>query len=120
MKKLILTLLILALTTPLYAQDLNIYERLMIKSILPAQGNVIEVTLINDIKDKVDLTQEEFKEYEIKAVPNGLEWNDQDYAIDVEFTDLELGEIRKALKKLDREKKIPADKRFISMYDKLK
>ena len=95
---------------------LGIYDRITLKSILPPRGNFTSAVIIKDIRVKLNLTQDEIKEYEVAPGPNQVvQWSKAgiDYKITVIFTELELEVLKDALSKLVREQKIPTEERFI-------
>lgn len=123
MKKLLLAvLLVFALSTTAVAEDFGIWERLQLLNIIPRQATRDRAIVINDITDKVQLTQEEMKEYEAKVVGTQWNWNlaGHDYNIDIIFTDLELEVLMDTFDNLDKQEKFPTDKRFMVLYKKIK
>lgn len=90
----------------------NLLEKIMISNILPAEGNIKTLMIIKDIKKKVELTQDDYKEYDINVMPNGtIRWSEKGSLaeFEIEFTELETIEIKLALQKLDKEKKLSID-----------
>jgi len=88
---------------------LTVAERLCISELFPAEGNIISMTLTKDISEKVSITQEEIKDFEIISDETGIRWNAKKQRdIDVEFTELELNLLKDQVKKFDEEKKISA------------
>jgi hypothetical protein len=91
---------------------LLIKDRLVIGNLYPAQGNILQQTLIRDISKKVEVTQDEMKQ--IKLVPiegaQGMKWDPEEAGKlgdrDVEFTAAELNLLKEQVNKLDRENKI--------------
>lgn len=87
---------------------LNLPKRISLLSYLPKEGKFETLIVIKDIKNKIEITQDEITEYEIKSVENSIFWNDAGATseIEVAFTELEKLEISKTLKKLSEEEKL--------------
>jgi len=91
---------------------LKILDKVMIPSVLPEKGNIITMTIIKDIISKVALTQNDIEEYSITTLPNGsLKWIEpkEDAFFEIEFTDLEVTEIKKGINALDAKQEIVSD-----------
>jgi len=103
---------------------LSIYERLELPGILPDKEGIDRAIICNDIREKIQLSQKELKQVELKTERgvNGqifTTWNpDKDKERIFEFTDLEVDVLRIAFKKLDEAKEIKVDPRFIALYRK--
>lgn len=93
--------------------SLTLSDRIHLPSILKTEGSYIYLTIRKDIIEKLALTQEELKKYEVKEVKEGkqkgwLTWNKKTPSyFDFSFTELEKNEIKLALEKLDKEEKLP-------------
>lgn len=98
--------------------QLNLSERILIPSILKKESTFDIITINNDIENKVKITQTELKNFAIKVVKQIVTWNNkgQNSLITVEFTELELNEIKSCLMDLNNEKKITNN--HISLYKK--
>jgi len=102
--------------------ELSLYERVMWGSVLPRRANRVEGLIISDIREKIDPTQEEIKKYEIVDVPpTGVGWNKAGVKsrIKVTFTELEAQISKEALKKMDEDEDLPANKEFMDLYEKI-
>lgn len=102
---------------------LTIYDRITLTSILPARASFDRVIVISDIREKVQLTQEDLEKYGITGLPTGgVAWNEEGatYEIEVSFTAIELEVLGDALKEMDRKKEMPTTKRFLELYRKIK
>lgn len=92
--------------------QLTLLDRIIIRSILPIEGNIKSLIIIKDIVKKVELLQDEVKKFDLQANEKGnLTWNKtgMEASFDISFTELETNEIKLCLQKLDREKKINVD-----------
>lgn len=87
-------------------------NRIVLASVLPAEGDHLSLTLSKDIKNKIIITQDEITEMEIKVIAgeggaSHTTWNPKkDAGKEIEFTELELGLIKKTLQTLDANKKL--------------
>jgi len=54
---------------------LNVNERLIIVGVVPEKGNFKTMTIVENVKKALHLTEEEVKEYELVQVGENLTWN---------------------------------------------
>jgi hypothetical protein len=96
---------------------LTLLDRLMIPNILKKEGNYSQMIINKDITQKCQLTQKELKEFEIIEFGNQLRWNEKGSKASflIEFSELELNEIREGLKKLNDENKLSVD--LVPIYE---
>ena len=81
----------------------------IINHLLPKQGNIIDLTITKDIRDKINFDQAELKKLGIKArKEGGYEWFKESAKI-VSFTNAEIELLRTKVTELDNQKAIPAD-----------
>jgi hypothetical protein len=103
--------------------SLNVNDRINLLSFLPQEGNRITLKIVDEIDKEINFTEEERKDYEIKlSEPDNTgamfwTWNKQgnESVKNVNFTDSQVGEICKILKRLDSQEKLP--KSMIKLYD---
>jgi len=89
---------------------LSIKERLYFTNILPAQGNLIDMTLRQDIIKKVAINQEEIKNYNIRVENEATFWDaKKDTGLPLLLTNAEIEYLKKAAKQIDQESKITCD-----------
>lgn len=96
---------------------LNLLERIMIQNILPKEANFATLKIMNNLRQSVAPSEEEYKEFEIKQVNDRIMWN----ALGNEPREIEIGEkasdiIKDALKELDKDKKLTQD--LFTLYEK--
>ena len=96
---------------------LNLLERVMILNILPKEADFVTLKIMNNLKESVAPSEDEYKEFEIKQVNDRLMWN----ALGNEEREIQIGEkasdvIKDALVKLDKEKKLTQD--LYTLYEK--
>lgn len=98
--------------------EIKIYERILLSTLLPKQGNYLELLQIKSVSEKIELKKEEIEKREIKFNDwafTGKDWW-IDEVIEIEFDKSEFQTIKTALKKLDEEKKLWMD--TMSLYEK--
>lgn len=97
---------------------LTTLERILIPSILRKESDYKSLIVTNDLKKKVQLTQDEIKKFELRTEGQSLVWNEKGAKsiIEYDLTEFEKLEIKLALQKLDQEKKLSSE--LISLYDK--
>lgn len=74
--------------------ELNIAERFALLGVLPQQGNVITLRIIRELQNRLSLTEEEIKHYNVQnhTNPDGsamVTWNPE---LSEETTDIAIGE----------------------------
>ncbi len=103
--------------------ELRIYDRIMIAGKLPTRESFDRALAIKDLKNKIELTQEELKKYGVVATATGgVRWNKEgkDYIVSYTFTDLEIAVLKDTFNKLDSKKQVPVDEAFLELYTKIK
>lgn len=92
-------------------QKLTLLDRVILPNVLKNEGTYMQMVINVDIRKKCQLTQEEFKEFEITQRGEQIRWNEKGSkaSFTIEFTDLEQNEIRNSLKELDEKGKLTED-----------
>jgi len=86
---------------------LSVADRLLIPRLFPQKDSLSNQILVKDIQDKVKLTQEDLKSYEIKEKDGVVMWNkEKDDSKVVELTKMELQLLKDQIKVLDEKKEI--------------
>ena len=96
---------------------LSLLDRLIFASILKKEGSFEEMIISKDIKKKIEITQEEVRDYGIQTISTGgLQFNEKgsNSKLELEFTELEFSACKEGLKKLQDEKKLTED--HIDLY----
>lgn len=95
----------------------TLLDRLMIPNVLKKEGNYSQMIINKDITQKCQLTQKELKDFEVVQYGPQITWNEKGTkaSFQIDFTDLELKEIRDGLKKLNDENKLTTD--LIPIYE---
>jgi hypothetical protein len=99
---------------------LKLLERIQILSVLPSKGDIKTLKVVKDIDTKITITQDEILKYDFKVSEDGKNylWNElgKTEELEVEFTILELDEIKKALKALETKQEL--SKSLLDLYIK--
>jgi len=105
---------------------LNIPERLALSSLLPQQGGVITLRVVKELQNKLDFTDEEVEEYEVKnmTLPDGrttIKWNPKLTAEKKDIKDIKISKIEKSvitrqLRQLDSQNQLHIS--MLPIYDK--
>ena len=90
---------------------LSVKDRIVFAGLYPKNYNLIEGTLLKDIKQKVEITQDEIKDFEIKTTQvdkiTRFNWNTEKKTdIEIVFTEMEINFLKERVKELDKEKKL--------------
>jgi hypothetical protein len=98
---------------------LKLLDRLLLLKALPKEGSYASLKIVQDLKLKFALSEEEFKEYEVKENDRSIEWNpEKDLGKEILIGEKATDIIVMALKKRDRdgeltEQEIPVYEKFI-------
>lgn len=98
--------------------ELNILERLMLASILPEQGNIITLKIVQDLKLAMAFTEEEIEDCGISDENDRVVWNPDksEYVKEIPIGPKAMSLIVEELETRDKDKTLVAD--FISLYEK--
>jgi hypothetical protein len=97
---------------------LDILERLLLLNILPAEGNVVTLRIIQDLKTKLGFTEEEIKKVNLRQEEGRVAWDDTTYVVEIPVGEKATDIIVAALNKMNGENKlteshIPLYERFV-------
>lgn len=100
---------------------LSVHDRLMLQSLLPKEGNFINLKLVRKAKEALSFNEEELKSLKIQetAVDGKarITWNQQaDTPKEVPLGDVIKEIVRKELKRLDETNKLSED--HVGLYEK--
>jgi len=97
--------------------ELQIGERLGLLDILPREGDYTTLKIIRELRESLSFSEEEIKTYKFRTEGTRFLWdNDKGEVKDVPLGEVVTDIIKKALKKLNDEKKLQ-DGHF-SLYEK--
>ncbi|MGB9697708.1 MAG: hypothetical protein ACPL2D_10570 [Ignavibacteria bacterium] len=89
---------------------LNLKDRFVIGELLPKTGNKLTMIIVYDVIKKLDITQQDIIEFDIKVDGNGYKWNPQkDTEKEFELTEAELKVILDGIAELDKNNGINLD-----------
>jgi hypothetical protein len=98
---------------------LNVLERIMLLTCLPAEGNLVTLKIVRQLREALSFNEEEIKDLEIQVDENVTRWNSakdgpdgNDIPIGEKATDLVVA----SLKKLDEQGKLT--QQHISLCEK--
>lgn len=93
-------------------KKLQMIDRITLPSVLPTKGGFEKLIVVEDIKKKIMLTQEDIEKYTISSRGDKIFWTipegEQD-EFEYEFTSLELSLLKEALKELDTKQELTTD-----------
>ena len=95
---------------------LTLKDRIVLPGIFPKEWKFETLILIEDIKNKLQITQKELEKFEIKTEWQSIQWNSEwaKKEFDIEFTESEKNTLWNIFKKLSDEWKLSVD--FITLY----
>lgn len=102
---------------------LTISERVSLLNVLPPQGNVVTLRIVQELRTELGFTEKELKAYKMKNTPSEgggsfITW-DEDFAKttkEIKIGKVANGVIVGALKKLDRQQQLHIT--MLPLYDK--
>jgi len=83
-------------------------ERIQLLNLLPAEGNIVTLRIVNELREALGFSESDIKAASINATPEGrITWDaTADKGKDVKIGDTAKDIIKAALKKLDDEKRL--------------
>lgn len=84
---------------------LSISERIALPMLIPKTGNMIEIMLMKDLRNKLDFTPEEITDCGIKMDGEFIRW-DKDTATDIQLSPEQISILKSQVKILDESKQI--------------
>ena len=96
---------------------LNVFERLMLLSVLPQEGNFVTLKVLRILKSNLALSEKELKDFEVIQEGEQVKWNTKgNEEIEIEIGEKATDIVIEALKQLDKEKKLT--EQYFSLYEK--
>jgi len=91
--------------------EITVLDRVSYTALFPEKSNIITLTLIQDLIDKVKLSREEMDEIELKFREGvGYQWNGNKATVkSIELSGSELAFLAEQVTKLDKAKQITRD-----------
>ena len=90
---------------------LSVKDRLVFPGLLPKQGSMIGLGMINNIQDKIKFIPKEIERLQFSDRPDGgVAWKPgMEKPFEVEFEKTEITLIKKGIAQLDKDEKITSD-----------
>jgi hypothetical protein len=90
---------------------IKLIERILLINLLPREGKITSLIIVKDLKEKMDISQDEIKKFNIQTVENGITINEvgNKKVFDYYLTELEKAEVKGLLTKLSNESKLPIE-----------
>lgn len=96
---------------------LNVGERLVTMQLLPHESKYSVLRIVRILKNKLGVTSDEYKEFEVKEQGGKISWNKKgNEEKEIEFTTTEADIVRESLRDLNEKKKL--EERHVSLYEK--
>jgi len=97
---------------------LEILDRINLLNILPAEGNIVTLRIVNELRGSLSFSEKELADGKINQSAEGhITWDAASGVVkDVKIGDTARDIIKGALKKLDEEKKLTAQ--LVPLWDK--
>jgi len=99
---------------------LTVLERIIVQSLIPKEGNFLNLKLIRKAKESLSFTEEENKVLNFRVVGEGdarqTVWDNADIEVDIDLGETVSGMVVKELKRLDEAGKLTSDQ--ITVFEK--
>lgn len=97
---------------------LNVLERLLLLQILPGEGNLTTLRIVNDLSRELSFTEEEHEQLDIRVdeMTGRVLWEEDGSVKDVTFGPKATEIMRKRLEELDKQEKLRVE--HLSLCDK--
>lgn len=97
---------------------MQMLERILLAGMLPNKATFEIGIVVNDIRHKIAITQDEITRTDLKTLETGgMQWNaGKERTAEIEFTDAELQIIRGALEKASKDGVLPTDPAIHKLY----
>jgi len=95
---------------------LNLGERFALLGILPTEGNFATLKIVRELRERLSLTEEEHKEYNVQQIGDQIRWSNAEKTKAIEFGDIAFDLIVKRLKELDKAGTL--EDRHFTIYEK--
>jgi hypothetical protein len=96
---------------------LKLLDRFLLLKALPKEGSYASLKIVQDLKLKLALTEEEFKEYEVKESEGNITWSpEKDLGKEIPIGEKANDIIVMSLKKRDRDEELTLEE--MGVYEK--
>ena len=99
---------------------LKVSERIWLLGLLPKEGDLLTQRVIHALREKLGISDEDWKLYDIQPIPEiqgAIKWDTKkDVGVEYEFGDKTVEIIAQSLQEIDKQKKVTED--FLILFDK--
>lgn len=89
---------------------MGVLERLVVQKVLPEEGNLTDMEIVNDIREKVKLTEKETKDFGIQQQGDSLTWDNAKIKdVVISFSKAEIRVLKDGAKRASDASKVTAD-----------
>ena len=96
--------------------QLTILERVLLLNVLPVEGNIITLRIIQDLRRNLAPTEEEIKKVNLRQEGTQIRWDDEKYTADVPVGEKATDTVVAALVKMNSDNKLT--EQFIPLYER--
>ena len=107
----------------LFSINMNIYLRIILGTLFPDRCSIEEYLIFDDVKQKININEEEGKEIELQVLPDGktTTWNRmKEKPKQISFSNKEVKALVNVCELASRQKNFPNNPQFFSFYKELK
>jgi hypothetical protein len=97
---------------------LSIKERLILQGLLPQQGSMLTMTIVQEVQDKIKITSDEISKLNMKETKQGITWDaEKEIELELELNDSIKKVLKESAQKADKEEKVTTEN--LSLIQKL-
>jgi hypothetical protein len=97
---------------------MNVKDRLVLQSILPQQGSMLTMTIVQEVQDKIKITSDEISKLNMKETKQGITWDaEKKIELELELNDSIKKVLKESAQKADKEEKVTTEN--LSLIQKL-
>lgn len=86
---------------------LYVKDRLLFQQLYPKESDLSTQILVRDIRNKVDIKQEDIEKYGVRSEGRAFQWNsEKDKGEEIEFSNAEIQLLKEQVRLLDQQKKV--------------
>src|SRR3990167_7354069 len=98
--------------------ELKVMDRVLLRQLLPIQGNIITLKIVKDALDTLDFTKEEIESLNFVQEGQNLKWDStKDQPKEIVLSSLAIDMIKKELRTLEEQQKLKLEQ--MNIYDLL-
>ena len=98
--------------------ELKVMDRVLLRQLLPIQGNIITLKIVKDALDTLDFTKDEIESLNFVQEGQNLKWDStKDQPKEIVLSSLAIDMIKKELRTLEEQQKLKLEQ--MNIYDLL-